>query len=85
MKTATTKPALPYPIGIKINVFKDDGNWGNYRAWFMRTNADLRNLSVATITLAHFEGEDEPAYTHAEWCDKADRLLAQYPDCIFIY
>lgn len=83
--TTATQPALPYPIGIKINVFKDDGNWGNYRAWFMRTDADLRNLSVVTITLAHFEGEDEPAYTAAEWANKAARLVEQYPDCIFIY
>lgn len=84
-KTAARKPALPYPIGITINVFRDDGRWDEYSAWFMRSNRDLIDLAVVKITLAHYEGEDEPAFSHDEWCDESERLVAEYPDCLFIY
>lgn len=84
-KRVIRQPALPYPIGITINVFRDDGRWGEYRAWFMRSDRDLRALAVAKITLAHFDDEDEPAFSHDEWCDESERLVAEYPDCLFIY
>ncbi len=78
-------PALPYPIGIEISVFKDDGQWDKYSRWFMRPMHQVTALSVAKITLAHYEGEDEPAYSHSEWCRKSAQLVEQYPDCIFVY
>ena len=79
------KPALPYPIGLNVLVYKDDGRWVNYRAWFLRTQEQLNRLFVAKITLAHFEGDDSPCYSFDEWCKKADQLLEMYPDCIFVY
>ena len=77
--------ALPFPLGIKLRVFRDDGNWDNYSAWFMRTHKQIEDLFVAGITLGHYEGSEEPAYDHHEWCDKADRLLRDYPGCVFVY
>lgn len=86
MTTATRRtPALKYPTGLTMTIFKDDGRWSEYRAWFMRTDSDLRTLHLTRLTLAHYEGDDEPAYTHEQWCDKADRLLDEYPNCVFIY
>jgi hypothetical protein len=79
------KAALPYPIGLNILVYKDDGQWGNYHAWFLRTHEQLKRLFVAKITLAHFEGEDEPCYSFSEWCRKSNQLLGAYPECIFVY
>ena len=79
------KPRLPFPIGIKLQVFKDDGNWDNYRAWFLRTQEQLQRLFVANITLGHYEGTDEPAYSHREWIAKSQQLVDTYPDCVFIY
>jgi hypothetical protein len=35
LKTAYRRPVLERPIGITINGFRDDGQWGEYRAWFM--------------------------------------------------
>ena len=78
-------PVLPYPIGINIQVFRDDGNWQKYRAWFLRTHAQIEELFVARITLAHFEDSEDPAYSHSEWCRKAESLVDDYPNCIFIY
>jgi hypothetical protein len=78
-------PALPYPIGINVVVYKDDGNWDNYRQWFLRTQAQLEKLFVARITLSHYEGIEEPAYTHAEWVRKSASLVEKYPNCIFVY
>lgn len=83
MNTATA-PALPYPLSLTIDVYKDDGGFEGTR-WFMRPQHILRELFVARITLRHIEGDDEPYYTAAEWSAKADRLVAQYPNCIFIY
>lgn len=87
MTTATAKlqAILPYPTGINLRVYRDDGQWSNYRAWFMRADWQLSDLHVATITLAHYEEDEAPAYTYEEWCDKANRLIAEYPDCVFIY
>jgi len=82
---ALKSAALPYPVGINVSVFQDDGKWNNYSAWFKRTNADLRSLSVARITLGHWEGTDDPAYTAEEWVRKSAQLVAQYPNCIFVY
>ena len=85
MTNATaTKPVLPYPQSLRIKVFKDDGKW-DFGPWFMRSHHILDSLYVATITLAHYEGSEEPCYTAAEWAAKADKLTAQYPDCVFIY
>lgn len=81
MKTAQ----LPYPIGLGVTVYKDDGQWDQYRAWFLRTQEQLKRLFMAQITLAHYEGEDEPCYTYDEWCRKSEQLVMQYPDCIFVY
>ena len=90
--TETKTAALPHPIGINMTVYRDDSNWDKYSRWFMRPMHQIRDLFVAKITLAHYvdsEGEPinggEPAYSHDEWCDKADRLLAEYPGCIFVY
>ena len=79
------RSALPHPIGLNVLVYKDDGQWGNYRAWFLRTQEQLNRLFVARITLAHFEGEDEPCYSSKEWRSKSSQLLAQYPQCVFVY
>jgi len=79
------KPVLPFPNSINVLVFRDDGNWDNYRAWFLRTQKQIETLSVARITLGHIEGTDEPAYSSLEWAIKADGLIAQYPDCVFVY
>lgn len=82
---STETACLPYPIGINVVVYRDDGNWNKYSKWFMRPMHQVQALLVARITLAHYEGEDEPAYTHSEWVRKADKLVQQYPDCIFVY
>lgn len=81
MKTA----ALPYPVGINFIVFKDDGNWDKYRQWFLRTQQQIQSLFVAKITLGHYEGTDEPAYSHSEWVAKSKQIVADYPDCVFVY
>lgn len=80
----TTAPALPYPIGIQISVFRDDGQW-NYPKWWMRPVHQQLALQVARIALAHYEGSEDPAYTAAEWASKSEALVEQYPDCIFVY
>ena len=85
MVAAAKKPCLPYPVGINVRVFRDDGRWDQYSAWWKRASHELRSLQVANITLGHWEGTDEPAYTADEWAAKADRLVEQYPDCIFVY
>ena len=79
------KAALPYPIGINVLVFRDDGNWHLYRSWFLRTQNQIETLFVARITLGHIEGTDEPAYSHREWIAKSEQLVEEYPDCVFIY
>ena len=79
------KAALPYPIGINVLVFRDDGNWHLYRSWFLRTQNQIETLFVARITLGHYEGTDEPAYSHREWIAKSEQLVEEYPDCVFIY
>ena len=76
---------LPHPIGINIVVYKDDGNWDQYRAWFLRTQRQLNDLFVAKVVLAHYEGSDEPDYSHLDWCRKSAQLVQQYPGCIFVY
>ena len=83
--TQNNSAALPYPTTINLKVFQDDGQWQNYRAWFMRSSEQLTRLAVADITLGHYEGSDEPAYTAKEWRRKADQLVAQYPGCVFVY
>ena len=86
MNASTKAPAaLPYPISINMTVFRDDGQWGNYRAWFLRPVQQLERLAVAKITLGHFEGSDEPAYTAEQWRRKSDQLVVQYPGCVFVY
>lgn len=80
-----TQAQLPYPIGINVIVFKDDGNWEKYRQWFLRTQKQIETLFVARITLGHYEGTDEPAYTHSEWVGKSAALVEKYPDCVFVY
>lgn len=79
------KAALPFPLGITMQVFRDDGKWDEYSAWFKRSSMDLRDLFVAKITLGHYDGSDEPAYSHSEWVRKADQLVTEYPGCVFIY
>ena len=79
------EPALPYPVGINISVFRDDGEWDKYTKWFMRPMHEVVSLAVCKITLAHYEGDETPAYTHDEWCEKAESLVTEYPDCIFVY
>ena len=81
----TTKPALPFPNGINLQVFRDDGKWDNYTKWFMRTHKQINELFVAKITLAHYEGQDEVAYDSAEWVVKSNQLVEDYPNCVFIY
>jgi len=80
-----TDAVLPYPTSINIAVFQDDGQWGKYRAWFLRSSEQLQNLAVAKITLGHFEGTCEPAYTAEQWRMKAAELVAAYPSCVFVY
>jgi hypothetical protein len=80
-----TQAHLPYPIGINLIVFKDDGNWDKYRAWFLRTQKQIETLFVAWITLGHYEGSDEPDYDYESWCRKSEQLVTQYPGCIFVY
>ena len=80
-----TTAALPYPIGINVLVFRDDGQWDNYRQWFLRTQKQIEELLVARITLGHYTDTDEPAYSHSDWVRKAseprgnlgNRLLAK--------
>ena len=79
------KAALPYPIGINVLVFRDDGNWHLYRSWFLRTQNQIETLFVARITLGHIEGTDEPAYSHREWIAKSEQLVEEYPNCVFVY
>lgn len=77
---------LPYPIGIHISVYRDDGKWENYRRWFQRN--DLPQLAVAKVTLRHTideKGEAEPAYTAKEWEQKAASLQVEFPNCVFVY
>lgn len=81
----TKQSALPFPIGLNVLVFKDDGNWHKYRSWFLRTQKQIEDLFVARITLGHYEGSDEPDYDHESWCRKSDQLVSQYPGCIFVY
>lgn len=78
------KPALPYPIGIKIDVYRDDGKWDEMR-WWERASHVLKSLAVCRITLAHYDGEDEPCYTVDEWGVKADELVQKHPGCVFVY
>jgi hypothetical protein len=80
-----TTAALPYPIGINVLVFRDDGQWDNYRQWFLRTQKQIEELLVARITLGHYTDTDEPAYSHSDWVRKASELVATYPDCVFVY
>ena len=84
MATKTSAFSLPYPVGINVKVFRDDGNWG-VSPWFVRSNHVLRSLHVANITLAHYEGEGEPAYTAEEWARKSREIVEKYPNCVFIY
>ena len=84
-QTTTQTPALPYPIGINVTVYRDDSKWSEYRAWFLRSPSVLNELFVARITLSHFVESAEPTYTAAQWADKAERLVAEFPDCVFIY
>lgn len=80
-----TAPSLPYPIGIQLSVFRDDGNWSQYRKWWMRPVHQQIALQIARITLAHYDGSEDPAYTADEWAAKADALVEQYPSCVFVY
>ena len=79
--------ALPFPLGVKLQVYRDDGQWDNYRAWFLRPVAVLHSLLVTRITLGHYvtESGPEPAYSPDEWHRKAEQLVADYPDCVFVY
>lgn len=79
------KAVLPYPLGINMQVFQDDGNWGNYRAWFLRTHEQLQRLFVAKITLGHYEGTGDPAYSYREWIAKSQQIVDAYPQCVFVY
>ena len=85
MSNATKQAALPFPTTINMLVFKDDGNWGNYPAWFLRKHGQIEDLLVTRITLGHYEGSDEPAYTHESWCRKSAQLVMDYPGCVFVY
>lgn len=76
-------PALPYPNKLTVQVFHDDGNWPTQ--WFMRPIHEIRELFRAKIVLAHYDGEEQPAYTVEQWRQKSEQLVAQYPDCIFVY
>lgn len=78
------EPAIPYPTGTHITVFRDDGKWGDM-PWWRRGAAELKSLLVCRITLAHYDGEDEPAYSWSEWVEEADQLVREYPDCVFVY
>ena len=80
-----TTACLPYPIGLEITVYKDDGQWDQSSKWFMRAMHQIVELFVAKITLRHIEGEDEPCYSDAEWAAKAAQLVETYPGCLFIY
>lgn len=79
------EPALPFPIGITITVYRDDGNWDRYSSWLMRPHHHLRDLFVARITLGHPEGSDEPDYDSRSWGEKAKQLIAEFPNCVFVY
>tara|TARA_R110002110_G_scaffold13929_10_gene66184 strand:- start:1306 stop:1578 length:273 start_codon:yes stop_codon:yes gene_type:complete len=84
-KTMTDKMTLPYPNSLNITVYSDDGKWEDYEKHFMRSSSDLQKLFVSSIILAHYEGEDDPDYSLAEWDKKSAELLKTYPNCIFVY
>lgn len=76
--------ALPFPISSRIVVYRDDGNWGQFSAWFLRSDADLQDLYTITIDLRVDEDEDIDL-THDEWLEVAEKLTSDYPGCVFIY
>jgi len=83
-----TQPAsavLPYPRKLTLDVYRDDARWSQYPDWFRRPSQQLNELFVARITLAHRLDSNEPDYSYAEWCEKSARLIAEYPDCVFVY
>lgn len=91
-KTGKTDFALPYPISHKISVYRDDGRWGEYRAWFLRTDRDLRDLYVCDYRLRtskidpEDEEEDEEVdLTAKEWREVAAKLVDRHPQHVFIY
>lgn len=83
MAAKSASPVLPYPECVELWVFEDDGAFEG--RWFRRPIHILERLFVAKITLRHYEGEDSPCYTAAEWAAKADQLVARYPGCLFVY
>ena len=82
--TVVETPALAYPIGSIIHVYKDDGKWDNYPAWFLRSNQDLRNLFVCSYDLPTDEDGDVD-YSLRQWEKVSQQLVNDHPDCLFIY
>lgn len=75
---------LPYAVSSSISVYKDDGNWDDYSAWFMRSDQDLNNLFVCNYQLPTDEDGDVD-YSRFSWEKFSQKLVEDHPDCLFIY
>jgi len=80
-----TKALLPFPNSLSLYVFSDDGNWDSYGSWFKRPWKEMASLVRARIILGHREGSAEPDYSVEEWERKAEQLVQQFPNCVFVF
>jgi hypothetical protein len=82
--TISEMPALKYPVSSTIRVYKNDGKWDNYSAWFLRSDRDLENLFVCGYGLPVDEDGDVD-FSIFDWKSFSQKIINDHPGCLFIY
>lgn len=72
---------LPYPIGDRVDVYRDSELWAKHTAWFTLPLHKLQSLFVCRYNLP----VDTDGDYCGDWAADSDFLLGSHPDCIFIY
>ena len=48
-------------ITVKVRIYEDDGRWGAYDRWFMRSDEDLHTLNRGVVKTVCHDSEYEEA------------------------
>lgn len=73
---------MPRPTcSTSVKVFRDDAQWSRFEKYWMRRLDEIRELYVATYDLA----TDSDGDYCGDWEADSAWLVAQHPDCLFVY
>lgn len=72
---------MPCPISTRVKVYRDSPAFDTVAKYWMLPDHVLRELFVCSYDLA----KDEDGDYCGDWTRDSAFLLAQHPDCVFMY